>query len=110
MTPSRPRPHPVRRAQLGLQGLLGHLSITPKLTLVLLAVGLTPLLASQFLALQQFKRSLVLNRLEQAEEVGANTLADLQSSLALQSRPPATGGPALGDGAAPNRSAGSLPT
>jgi len=69
-----------------LREVLGHLPITARLTLVLLAVGLAPLLASQFLTLQQFKASLLANRIQQAEEIGDQTLEDLEALISRQGR------------------------
>ena len=46
-----------------------QLSITRRLTLTFLGVGLVPLLTNQWMALEQFKRTLVLNHLQQTGQV-----------------------------------------
>jgi len=59
----------------------GQLSITSRLTLTFLGVGLVPLLTSQWMALEQFKRTLVLNHLEQTGQIAEAKRDDLDSFL-----------------------------
>lgn len=59
----------------------GRLSITRRLTFTFLAVGLVPLLTSQWMALEQFKRTLVLNQLEQTGQIAEAKRDDLEAFL-----------------------------
>jgi len=59
----------------------GQLSITRRLTFTFLAVGLVPLLTSQWMALEQFKRTLVLNHLEQTGQIAEAKRDDLEAFL-----------------------------
>jgi PAS domain S-box-containing protein len=74
MSPSSPKP-----GWLWLNP--GQLSITSRLTLTFLGVGLVPLLTSQWMALEQFKRTLVLNHLEQTGQIAEAKRDDLESFL-----------------------------
>ena len=74
MSPSPPQP---RRLWLNP----GQHSITSRLTLTFLGVGLVPLLTSQWMALEQFKRTLVLNHLEQTGQIAEAKRDDLESFL-----------------------------
>ena len=72
-----------------LRGLPGRLPITSRVSLVLLGVGLLPLLTSQWLALQAFKRTLLLNQLEQTGRIAQARVDELegfvtQTTLALE--------------------------
>ena len=59
-----------------------QLSITRRLTLTFLGVGLVPLLTSQWMALEQFKRTLVLNHLEQTGQIAEAKRDELEAFLA----------------------------
>ncbi len=59
-----------------------QLSITRRLTLTFLGVGLVPLLTSQWMALEQFKRTLVLNHLQQTGQIAEAKRDELESLLA----------------------------
>ena len=61
-----------------LRGLPGRLPITSRVSLVLLGVGLLPLLTSQWLALQAFKRTLLLNQLEQTGRIAQARVDELE--------------------------------
>jgi len=63
-----------------------QLSITRRLTLTFLGVGLVPLLTSQWMALEQFKRTLVLNHLEQTGQIAEAKRDELEAFLAGSSR------------------------
>jgi PAS domain S-box-containing protein len=60
----------------------GRISITSRLTLTFLGVGLVPLLTSQWMALEQFKRTLVLNHLEQTGQIAEAKRDQLEAFLA----------------------------
>jgi len=64
-----------------LRQLPGKASITSRLTLVLLSVGLVPLLAGQWMALEQFKRTLVLDHLEQTDQIAEGKEEELEVLL-----------------------------
>jgi PAS domain S-box-containing protein len=59
-----------------------QLSITRRLTLTFLGVGLVPLLTSQWVALEQFKRTLVLNHLQQTGQIAEAKRDELEAFLA----------------------------
>ena len=59
-----------------------QLSITRRLTLTFLGVGLVPLLTSQWMALEQFKRTLVLNHLQQTGQIAEAKRDELEAFLA----------------------------
>jgi PAS domain S-box-containing protein len=59
-----------------------QLSITRRLTLTFLGVGLVPLLTSQWMALEQFKRTLVLDHLEQTGQIAEAKRDELEAFLA----------------------------
>jgi hypothetical protein len=61
---------------------LRQLSITRRLTLTFLGVGLVPLLTSQWMALEQFKRTLVLNHLQQTGQIAEAKRDEIESLLA----------------------------
>ena len=59
-----------------------QLSITRRLTLTFLGVGLVPLLTNQWMALEQFKRTLVLNHLQQTGLIAEAKREELEAFLA----------------------------
>lgn len=59
-----------------------RLSITRRLTLTFLGVGLVPLLTNQWMALEQFKRTLVLNHLQQTGQIAEAKREELEAFLA----------------------------
>jgi len=59
-----------------------QLSITRRLTLTFLGVGLVPLLTSQWMALEQFKRTLLLNHLQQTGQIAEGKRDEIESLLA----------------------------
>ena len=63
-----------------------QLSITRRLTLTFLGVGLVPLLTNQWMALEQFKRTLVLNHLQQTGQIAEAKREELEAFLAASRR------------------------
>jgi len=57
-------------------------SITRRLTLTFLGVGLVPLLTSQWMALEQFKRTLMLNHLHHTGQIAEAKRDEIESLLA----------------------------